>query len=312
MKKLTAGIFTVMLGLVAVDANAAITSKAYVDEGLATKVSTSTYDTKMGQIDAALGQKATSSDLTALTTRVGTAEGKITTLEDTVGDANNGLVKQVNANAGAITTLNAGADTENSVAWKIAQATKDMATTETITTLGGRVDTLENTVGDATDGLVKDVADNATAISAINNEATGILKRSKDYTDTEIGKINTSLEDYATTEALTTGLAGKQATLTEAQLNAVNSGITTAKVNAYDGYATTIASNTTLAQQGVDNAAAAKTAADNAQATANAAIPKVATNNSNGKYVLTATALNGNITYAWEDIERGTNAGTAE
>ena len=40
---------------------------------------------------------------------------------------------------------------------------------------------------------------------------------------------------------LTTALSGKQATLTTAQLNAANSGITSAKVSTYDGYATTIA-----------------------------------------------------------------------
>ena len=38
MKKLTTGIFTVLLGLVAIDANAAITSKAYVDAKVSTEV----------------------------------------------------------------------------------------------------------------------------------------------------------------------------------------------------------------------------------------------------------------------------------
>ena len=47
--------------------------------------------------------------------------------------------------------------------------------------------------------------------------------------------------DYATNTALTQGLAGKQDTLSSAQQNAVNSGITSAKVSQYDGYASLIA-----------------------------------------------------------------------
>ena len=43
----------------------------------------------------------TAGDLTALTTRVGTAEGKITTLEGTVGDSTKGLVKAAAENAAA-------------------------------------------------------------------------------------------------------------------------------------------------------------------------------------------------------------------
>lgn len=47
---------------------------------------------------------------------------------------------------------------------------------------------------------------------------------------------NNIVSTYATKNELTSGLAGKQATLTSAQLNAVNSGITSAKVSTYDGY----------------------------------------------------------------------------
>lgn len=48
--------------------------------------------------------------------------------------------------------------------------------------------------------------------------------------------------------ALQTSVAGKQATLSAAQLNAVNSGITSSKVSTYDGYATTIASKGTYSK----------------------------------------------------------------
>ena len=69
---------------------------------------------------------------------------------------------------------------------------------------------------------------------------------------------------YATKSELTNGLSGKQATLSGAQLNAVNSGITSTKVSTYDGYSAKI----TAAQ----NAAAAAQTAANSKVTANAAI----------------------------------------
>lgn len=55
---------------------------------------------------------------------------------------------------------------------------------------------------------------------------------------------------FATKAELTDGLAAKQNTLTATQLNAVNSGITAAKVGTYDGYATNIA--TLEAKPGLD------------------------------------------------------------
>ena len=69
---------------------------------------------------------------------------------------------------------------------------------------------------------------------------------------------------YATKSELTNGLSGKQATLSGAQLNAVNSGITSTKVSTYDGYNAKITAAQTAA-------AAAQTAA-NSKVTANAAI----------------------------------------
>ena len=88
--------------------------------------------------------------------------GRVTTLETTVGDASNGLVKKVDDNA------------------------KD------ITALKGRADALETKVGNESSGLIKDVAANTKAIAAINHETTGILAQAKSYTDTEIGKVNTA------------------------------------------------------------------------------------------------------------------------
>lgn len=75
-------------------------------------------------------------------------------------------------------------------------------------------------------------------------------------------------------KVINTALAGKQATLTSTQLNAVNSGITSTKVSTYDGYNEKI----TAAQSAADDAAAAAAAAQStASAAQTAANAKVAT-----------------------------------
>ena len=82
---------------------------------------------------------------------------------------------------------------------------------------------------------------------------------------------NNIVSTYATKNELTSGLAGKQATLSGAQLNAVNSGITSTKVSTYDGYNAKITAAQTAADDAADAADAAQTAA-NSKVTANAAI----------------------------------------
>ena len=73
-------------------------------------------------------------------------------------------------------------------------------------------------------------------------------------------------------------LSGKQNSLSNAQLNAVNSGITSGKVSTYDGYASTIANKadkaTTLSGYGITNAYT-KTETDTAISTAVAGITGV-------------------------------------
>ena len=165
------------------------------------------------------------------------------------------------------------------------------------------------------------VSANTNAISAINNAETGILKQSKDYTDTEIGKIDAAYKeaDTAINEKIGTVADGKTVVemIADAQTAATyddtavkagikanadaidaieasdyaNSGITAAKVSAYDAYDGKITANT--------NAAAA------AQATADAAIPAPAQECSNkgNKCVLTS----GETGYAWEVIQRATD-----
>ncbi len=183
MKKLTAGIFAGILTIVTVNAaDASIASKAYVDQ----------KDT------------ANKALIDANTTN-------ITNLQTTVGDADNGLVKDVAA-------LKTSVGTGGSVADQIAGALEDYTTTtdmnteldkkaDKATTLAGygitdaytktEMDTkigtlpegvtsvtqlITNTTG-AESQLSKDVAQNKTDIAAINNAETGILKQAKDYAD---------------------------------------------------------------------------------------------------------------------------------
>ncbi len=103
-------------------------------------------------------------------------------------------------------------------------------------------------------------------------------------------------------KVINTALAGKQASLTTAQLAAANSGITAAKITTYDGYAATIASNTAAA-------AAAQSAADDAQAAADAAQTAA-----NSKVVANAAITAGTgtkITYDTKGLVTGSAALTA-
>lgn len=284
MKKLTTGIFTVLLGMVAVEANAAVTSKAYVDNKFdAVKATADANTTSITTLQTTVAGKADTSVTDGLTTRLTAAEGDIDGLQGTVGNETAGLVKDV-------------ADLQENM--------KNVATTEGL--------------GE----LTKTVEGHTTSITTLNGNAdtTGSVANSiknalTTYSTTE--QMNTAISnatsDKATTEALTTGLSGKQdkskaaysvgaadgtwQALTQTQIDALDSAITPAKVSIYDGYSAKITANETAA-------ANAQTAAEAAQTTANAAIPKVNAEGGNGKYVLTATAVDGTATYAWEIIER--------
>ena len=67
--------------------------------------------------------------------------------------------------------------------------------------------------------------------------------------------VSVDTDTIATKTFVNTGLSGKQDSLSTAQLNAVNSGITSAKVSTYDGYATIISGKadkaTTLSGYGI-------------------------------------------------------------
>lgn len=104
----------------------------------------------------------------------------------------------------------------------------------------------------------------------------------------EVAQQTANLAGQEAAQALTQ-LAGKQATLTEPQLNAVNSGITSAKVAGYDAYAGEISAKVNI-DQGAGNAG------------------KVMTVGADGNVVPTA----GYATESWVNQQIQTQIGTIE
>lgn len=168
MKKLTAGILTVMLGIVAANsADASIASKGYVDAQVKTSVSNETFNTfktentkaidaaKKAGTDASAAletYKTTASDTfatkTALsdglatkqnTLKAGTnieikEDGTIGTVGIATTEGLTALETTVAGHTTALGTLNGTAETEGSVANSIANALKDYTTTENMNT----------------------------------------------------------------------------------------------------------------------------------------------------------------------------------
>lgn len=198
MKKLTTGIFTVLLGLVAIDANAAITSKAYVDAKVSTevgKVSTKVtelnttvndFTTNIGdrinttinqaltnedsQIYKELASKASTADLKAIDERLNYAEADIDALEGTVGTSE--LATTDKTLTGAINELNTN---------KVTQAQVTTIITNSITAEEGAIkDAIDTAVSDKADktqvatdiaAAVKVETDRATAAEQANANA---------------------------------------------------------------------------------------------------------------------------------------------
>lgn len=278
MNKLTAGIFTVMLGIVAANsADAAVASRGYVDQEVGKKQDTLvtgengniagsngidvtvvdgkiTIDGTNAQYDDSTLKQDIEANKTAIagnTTSIGENKTAIDGLKTTVEGKENSANKETTYNKDA--TDKAVKFPTVAVAEEIAKNAADAVSTD-LTELEGRVSTNETNIGTNTDAITKLNADKTT-------------EGSVDY------KID------AATTAITTAY--------------------TAADTALDGKITTAQAQ---ADKGVTDAAAAKTAADTAQATANAAIPKPQgeCENPTNKCVLTYN----NAAYAWEVIER--------
>lgn len=383
MKKLTAGIFTVLMGLVSVNAaDAAVASKGYVDAKVGANttliedLSTTVTDNQNTNTEAIAAAKKAGDDAAAALDAYKTSNNS----------AVSGLDTRVTANETAISGLQSGkadkgtklsdygitdAYTKGETDTAIADAVKGTMEGDVSAALGDylkktEAETLYETIaaaqatnnaqdakittntnaltvlnGNATvDGSVaKKIADAITALDLSNSydakgAAAQALTDAKGYTDTEIDKLEQSLNGTSTnlTElegkvtantnsintindsavmksgvtAETVSQVGTNATAITAinDSAAMKSGITSEKVTAYDAYAGQISGAQGAADAAQADADKAAQAAAAAQATADKAIPAPTPECSNkgNKCVLTS----GENGYAWEVIERGT------
>lgn len=254
---------------------------------------------------AKLKNMATSETVNALTTRVGTAETNITSLQS--GKQNKLVSSGENANISGSNGVSVTVGTDGKIAVSGNQSAINTAIADA-KKAGTDAASALNTYKTSNDAAVAKKADSATMTTELakkentSNKVTSISSTSTDtqYPSakavyTELAKkqnnitIDSELSSTSTNpvqnKVVNNALAGKQATLTTAQLNAANSGITSTKVTTYDGYDAKITT---------------------AQNTANAAIaaPEAATTSIDGVYTLTMKVVNGTKTYAWESIGR--------
>ena len=168
-------------------------------------------------------------------------------VETELGTINNAIsdIETIRSNATAGKTasdaLGTGFDSTNTVASTIATLSDkvdDLPTDANLAEANEKITALETAVGDANSGLTKSVADNAAAIAA-NTAALADKPDSDDLADVAFSGEYTDLlntptipdvSGFATTAAMNTALAGKQNSLTEGQLAAVNSGVTSTTV----------------------------------------------------------------------------------
>lgn len=353
MKKLTAGIFTVMLGLCATSgADAAVASKGYVDsfvgeQGSITSAVTSLTQTVTNNKTAAENAtKAVADDLAdyeaANDARVLAVEGDVDSLQTAVGDAESGLVK----NVADLSTLVGDKPVSEQIADAVTGGTLDLGDYAKVADL--------NTTN-------QNVTANTDAISAINNAETGILAEAKKYADAndadtiyddtavkaDVAKnaqaiaanglaIEANAGDISGLKTLvgTTAVATQISQAVEAanlsQKNYTDGALTaytktealgklamkdTVGTDDIDNLAVTTAkladgavesgkiANGAVTDEKISAVSSSKVTGLSESLAEKLTIPTAA-NETDGKYVLTATSVNGEATYYWEQIAR--------
>ena len=216
MKKLTAGIFATLLAVVSADsAYAAIASSGYVDD-------------KVGEVSQTV--TTLSGTVSGHTTSIGQIEGKMATYGDIVTH-----------NAGEFATAAQGSKADTAV--QPADITNVERTTNKTQTVNAQSTEAQYPSAKAVWTAVSSVDANA-SVEALEGRvgkletASATHATKTELTDGLAEKLDTATA--ATTYATKTELAGKQNTIAGAQLEALNSGITADKVEAYDGYAAQI------------------------------------------------------------------------
>ena len=239
------GVMAAILGATGANAAVTVASQGYVDSkvGAVETNITNNYLTK----EDATNTYLTETQVTQQITKV-------------VGTSENGVLADVAANKTAIAGLQSSkantadvyskTDADSTFATKDAlsavETTANAAATKTYvdTELGKKADTT------AVEAITSSLSNYATTDALNAVKATAEAAATKTYVDTEFATytttedLNTTLNSYATTTALkaeeearkaadqaaTSALSGKQDSLSETQLAAVNSGVTTATV----------------------------------------------------------------------------------
>lgn len=151
--------------------------------GKADKTAVEEIKNTVGDVDSGLVKK-TNDNATAIEVN----RTNIITLKDTVGDDTKGLTKKINDNATAINTLTTNVNAK--------------ADANTVNDISTRVGTLETTVGNDTGGLVKDVNEAKTDITNIKNtigDASSGLVKDVAALETTVGDASNGLvKDVAT------------------------------------------------------------------------------------------------------------------
>ena len=195
-----------------------------------------------------------------LSGRVDALEGAVTAagaLQDVVGDAESGLVKDVadlETNKADKSYVNTElGKKQNNLSQTQMAAVNSGITTDKVTKYDGydaKITAAKKAGDDAqatANSAVTVNTQQATAISG-NTAAINTLKGDKTVTGSVAKSIDdafteANLSQYATTSTMNTELGKKQNNLSQTQMAAVNSGITTDKVTKYDGYDTKISQN---------------------------------------------------------------------
>ena len=282
MKKLTAGIFTVLMGLVSVNAaDAAVASQGYVDFKVGENTTaidglSRTVQANKEAADAVAGRVTTAEG------KITAAEGKITTLETDVGtlktqvaDETTGLIKQVtelktqidDVSEGNLTIKNGAINTDqlanNSVTeTKLAtDLANKINAAQTATQVGSAIDTkinelnlaetyeaLNNKTQSVNEGSTEDQYPSAKAVyTAVSTLQNGAVKNNADAIEAinnETTGILALAKSYADGKA-STAQAGAEATAASA-LSTAKTELTTEinkKANSADVYTKTEADN---------------------------------------------------------------------
>lgn len=227
MKKLTAGIFTVLMGLVSVNAaDAAVASKGYVTQEInKVNANVTAVDTKVGDLKYSSVNYITQDE--GLTVSAGKLDKAIKDLADDLSDATGGSTGRLDA---IEATLNGTG--EGSVASKIAAAVKteedarkaaDNALTQKDTALQGEIDAAEGRL----DTIEADFATKAYADAKVDNAAIGDDAATKTtvapsvaqvaaYVGTQWGSIDDQVKDLsAELGTSNAGIAGNAAAIEE-------------------------------------------------------------------------------------------------